>query len=107
MVACEDLSTMHADKRTVPPGNAGIEHGKMVLAGIFISIFLLTGPAQGKPTIVNIDVPSATETAAFSINSSGVIFGMAVFSSVQHAFLRAPDGTFTMFDIPGAVAGPL
>ena len=47
--------------------------------------------------------PNYAGTDARCINSSGSIVG-AVYSNVSHSFLRAPDGTFTIFDPPG-IAG--
>ena len=45
-------------------------------------------------------------TAAEGINLAGTIAGLyADASFVFHGFLRAPDGTITTFDAPGAVNG--
>jgi hypothetical protein len=61
-----------------------------------------------EPTIITFDAPGAgTEsfqgTFAFSINPAGAITGTYFDASyVGHGFLRAPDGTFTTFDAPGA-----
>jgi len=45
-------------------------------------------------------------TAAGNINAAGTITGMYTDASgVGHVFLRAPDGTFTTFDAPGAGTG--
>jgi probable HAF family extracellular repeat protein len=50
---------------------------------------------------------SATQgTLAFSINPAGTIVGFCRDTNdVRHAFLRAPNGTITTFDVPGAGAG--
>jgi hypothetical protein len=45
-------------------------------------------------------------TYATSINKAGAITGLYVdIANVLHGFLRAPDGTFTEFDAPGAGTG--
>ena len=36
----------------------------------------------------------------------GVAAAMGVASGVEHAYVRAPDGTITTFDAPGAGTGP-
>jgi hypothetical protein len=45
-------------------------------------------------------------TSAYNINAAGTITGIYTDpSGVGHVFLRAPDGTFTTFDAPGAGTG--
>jgi hypothetical protein len=65
-------------------------------------------------TITTFDAPGASTGADqdtqsdynLSINSAGAIAGMyADASNVYHGFLRAPDGTITTFDAPGAGTG--
>src|ERR1700747_2173954 len=57
-------------------------------------------------TITTFDAPGAGTgagqgTIAFAINLSGAITGyIKDANSARHAFLRAPDGTFTIFDDP-------
>jgi len=59
-----------------------------------------------EPTIVSFDPPGSTLTYGFAINSAGVIAGAYLDTSdVYHAYLRAPDGSFTIFDAPGAGTG--
>ena len=44
---------------------------------------------------------------AVSINPAGVIVGgYADANNVSHGYLRAPDGTFTTFEAPGADTTP-
>src|SRR5205809_325616 len=55
-----------------------------------------TGPGQG--TFV---------FTGFCLNPAGVIAGSSLDASdVYHGVLRAPDGTITTFDVPGAGTGP-
>src|SRR2546422_37705 len=63
-------------------------------------------------TITTFDVPGAGTgvsqgTCAQSINDSGAITGWYVdpkgTNGAIHGFLRAPDGTITTFDVPGAI----
>jgi hypothetical protein len=63
--------------------------------------------AQAASTIVTIDPPGSTLTQAFGINNLGAIVGQYVdASALKHGFLRAPDGTFTTIDAPGAGQAP-
>jgi hypothetical protein len=56
--------------------------------------------------IVTFDPPGSIFTGAFSINPSGKIVGSYLdASNVFHGYLRAPDGTFTTIDAPGAGTG--
>ena len=68
-------------------------------------------------TITTIDAPGAITapvpgpiafgTFAFNINPAGAIAGEYEDNNiVNHGFLRAPDGTITTFDAPGAGTGP-
>src|ERR1700757_2593581 len=55
-----------------------------------------TGPGQG--TLVD---------AVDGLNPAGGISGLSIDASdVSHGFVRAPDGTITVFDAPGAGTGP-
>ena len=64
-------------------------------------------------TFITFEAPGADTTAdsfngtlPFSINSAGAIAGEYLdASSVLHGFLRARDGTFITFDVPGAGTG--
>jgi len=48
----------------------------------------------------------STGTLALDINASGVIVGGVVGTgSISHSFMRAADGTFTVFDPPGTGTG--
>ena len=45
----------------------------------------------------------APGTYAVSMDESGAIAGYVIdANNVMHGYLRAPDGTMTMFDVPGA-----
>jgi hypothetical protein len=68
------------------------------------------GPFGGLPsspaTFTLFDPPGAVGTVATSINSAGAITGTYFTTGVlHHGFLRAPDGTITTFDAPGAGTG--
>jgi hypothetical protein len=58
------------------------------------SIVILNAPASG---------PVPLGTAAIDINSSGSIVGTAA-DTATHSFLRTSDGTYTVFDPPGATS---
>jgi hypothetical protein len=60
-----------------------------------------------QPTLITFDVPGATGTFPMGINPAGVITGyyLPAGSFEPHGFLRAPDGTITTLDLPGAVGG--
>ncbi len=54
-------------------------------------------------TFTEFEVPGATNTFAVSINDRGEVTGFAKFSkSIDHGFIRLPDGMLTSFDAPGA-----
>jgi len=55
--------------------------------------------APGTGTTVN------TGTLANDINANGVVAGVIVGTGNNHSFMRAADGTFTMFDPPGTGTG--
>ena len=85
-----------------------------ILPNIFISVavfFALTGVVTAEkpqPTIITFDAPGAIFfTLVAGINPSGVITGGYLDANiVEHTYLRAPDGTFTTVDAPGAGTGP-
>ena len=56
-------------------------------------------------TIITFDVPGAVNgTVASSINAAGAITGSYFdVNFISHGFLRAPEGAFTTFDVPGDV----
>jgi predicted membrane protein len=56
--------------------------------------------------VITFDVPGAVNTQPSSINSAGIIVGYYFDANfLFHGFLRAPDGSFTTFDVPGDVFG--
>lgn len=72
------------------------------IVGLFVSVSgsnfshgFLTNDGVAFTTI---DVPTANSTAAYGINDAGVVVGQAD----THAFLRAVNGAFTIFDFPAA-----
>jgi uncharacterized membrane protein len=54
------------------------------------------------PSII---VPAPIRTSATSINAAGAVTGNYANETdfIRHGFVRAPDATFTTFDVPGAV----
>jgi len=73
-----------------------------------------TDPDCDPGTIISFDAPGADTnpadgngTLVAGINDFGVVAGEIVDSNdVYHAFLRFPDGKFTVFDAPGAGSSP-
>jgi hypothetical protein len=68
----------------------------------------LVNAGECRTTITTFNAPGAGTaagqgTVAFAINPAGAITGYTRdANSARHGFLRAPDGTFTTFDNPGA-----
>jgi hypothetical protein len=59
-----------------------------------------------EPTIITFDPPGSVFTLSLAINPAGAITGFYVdASNMVHGFLRAPDGTITTVDAPGADQG--
>ncbi len=58
--------------------------------------------APPAPTLTSFDPPGSVGTWPTSINPSGTITGYYIDASIEHGFLRAPDGSFTTFDAPGS-----
>src|SRR5690348_12873071 len=76
---------------------------------LVLCTFGLGLPANGgTPTIITFDAPGAGTaagqgTTAFGINPSGTITGFTRDTNfARHGFVRANDGTITVFDAPGA-----
>src|SRR5437016_3239234 len=64
----------------------------------------LCDPAEAR--IITFDPPGADATYPSGINASGWITGSYGNNNGDfHSFLRAPDGTFTTFDVSGATCG--
>lgn len=88
---------------------------KNILQAQYIALSLLAAglamPAlsqPGKPTIIEFDVPGAATgayqgTQPWMINALGMVVGVYTLpSGGANGFVRAPDGTFTTFAVPGA-----
>src|SRR3974390_2577751 len=57
-------------------------------------------------TIITFDPPGSTLTPPSQINPAGELAGFSLAAGgMIHGFLRAPDGTFTTFEAPGAGTG--
>ncbi len=70
-----------------------------------LGITVQTFAQRSENQIITFDINSFF-TAARGINSAGEITGVyAKFFSTSDGFLRAPDGTITLFDCPGALIG--
>src|SRR6266478_3675761 len=70
-----------------------------------LGITVQTFAQKSENQIITFDINSFF-TAARGINSAGEITGVyAKFFSTSDGFLRAPDGTITLFDCPGALIG--
>jgi hypothetical protein len=78
----------------------------LVLCALGLGVSVNAGGT--KTTIITFDAPGAGTAAglgtfANGMNISGAIVGfIRDTNAARHGFLRAPDGTFTMFDDPGA-----
>lgn len=92
-------------------GRAGVLAICLALCALGLS---LPANAQDRPSaaIITFDAPGAGTTAPpqgttpAAINPAGVITGNYFDSGNHiHCFLRAPDGTFTTIDAPGAGTG--
>lgn len=74
--------------------------------------FSNTALLRPTPTTTTFDAPGAGTgpfqgTFTIGINTNGAITGWYVdAANVNHAFVRASDGTITTFDVPGAGTGP-
>ena len=99
-----------------------------ILATMFMLFVLLMVPQRNRaagidgyskaaggsgPTFTSFDCPGAGTsplqgTGGISINTAGAITGFCVLAgsgNVAHGFVRAPDGTISLFDAPGAGTG--
>src|SRR6516165_4998929 len=76
------------------------------LCVLLCTLALSVSASAKHPTIITFDPPGSIGTAAVALNPAGTITGAyADASVVSHGFLRAPDGTFTTIDAPGAGTG--
>jgi len=84
-----------------------------ILRNTFVSVGILLALAQvlaarPQPTFITFDVPSAFGTIPIFINPMGTITGDYLGADFTfHGFVRAPNGTITTFDAPGAVNGTM
>ncbi len=93
----------------------GINPAGAIAGSYFDANFVGHGFLRSGGTITSFDPPGSTSTvvgpegepfAGPPINPAGAISGEYFdMSGTAHGFLRAPDGTFTTFDAPGAVNG--
>ena len=61
--------------------------------------------ANAAPMVTTFDVPGATETDPWCINTLGAVAGdYEGADGSSHGFIRAPDGTITKFDPPGSTS---
>src|SRR5690349_13687253 len=73
-----------------------------------LGVDLSVNTARANTTITTFDAPGAGTAAnqgtiGFGINPAGAITGFTRDANfARHGFLRAPDGTFTIFDDPNA-----
>ena len=70
-------------------------------AVVMAAFCTLWQPALAKPAIQTVDVPGEADTQLEAINDADVIAGI-VDDTSGHGLIRAVDGTFTIFDPPGA-----
>jgi len=81
---------------------------QMILRNIFASISVLFALTRvlAAGTFITFDPPGSTFTSPSGITPGGVIVGWyADAGGVTHGFLRTRGGSFTTFDVPGAVNG--
>jgi hypothetical protein len=87
---------------------ASPRHTKLFQALVFCACILglcLSATAR-QPTIVTFDPAGSTFTSVFQINPSGVIVGAYNdANNLTHGYRRDPDGSFTVYDAPGAGTG--
>ena len=90
------------------PGSISTDPQSINPAGAITGCYCTTGlelrlPASSGRHLHHVRYPGRRPTAPYSINPAGAITGVYDDGTRNHGFLRAPDGTFTTFDIPGAV----
>ena len=94
-------------KNTYSPLLDGIR-GVLLVVLCTLGLSLSMNAGRTNTTITTFDAPGAGTAAgqgtiAFAINLSGAITGFTRdANNARHGFLRAPDGTFTIFDDPAA-----
>jgi hypothetical protein len=76
----------------------------MLAVSLATSGFVLSANANERKTaIITFDVPGAVNgTLAIAINPQGTIAGVYADSVAGHGYVRARDGSFITFDVPGA-----
>lgn len=92
------LTTQSAGQGRLP----NIQRGVLGLCLALLCTMSLEASAQ-KFQITTVDPPGSIESGSTMINAAAVITGWYYDASGDHGFVRSPDGTFTSFDVPGAV----
>jgi len=79
----------------------------LITVGVLFALTGLVAADKPQPTIITFDAPGAVNgTEVAGINPAGVIAGSYVdANNALHGYLRAKDGTFTTYDVPGAGTG--
>gem|GEM_PF-2487222 len=91
--------------RPASPALSLITNRKAVLSLCLAQCVLLSLCALAQQsTIISFDPPESRQTIPLSINRAGSVTGYYSDGSAIHGFLRAPDGSFTIFDASGSVA---
>ena len=97
---------MRTDQLALTESWAVLRRKGMLALCLALSILVLGVSASAQhPTIITIEPPGSTFTTANAINPAGKITGLYIDASGYHAFLRASDGSFTTFDVPGVGTG--
>src|SRR5215813_1453011 len=84
---------------------------QLMLGAITLIALAISIPTSAQ-TITTIDAPGAGTgpfqgTYALGVNASGTIMGfIRDAGNIRHGFVRAPDGSFSIFDAPGAGTAP-
>ena len=74
-----------------------------VVSLITSGLVLSANANERKTAIITFDVPGAVNgTLAIAINPQGTIAGLYIDSVAGHGYVRARDGSFITFDVPGA-----
>src|SRR3954452_10004261 len=74
-----------------------------LLIGLTVATLGLAVSAKAAPTYITFDPPGSIGTTARSISHGAVAGYFQDNQGRYHGFMRAPDGTMTTIDVPGAV----